>query len=117
MARSHFTKTLSGESAAGECVGGSRRARKGNGFPDEQFFLERTDHCRSLSLPMADREVFQGTKTDFAVSRLSGSQRRSGEMANLDRAADLSVVTLLRFLIAMEPQFHSLVCVASFSPV
>src|SRR6266481_2239927 len=38
MARSHFTKTLSGESAAGECVGGSRRAREGNGFSDEQFF-------------------------------------------------------------------------------
>ena len=66
---------------------------------------------------MADRKVLQGAETDFAVGRFSGSQRRGCEMASLDSTTDLSVVTLLRLVIAMESQLHSLVCFASLSPV
>src|SRR6266478_8392431 len=99
-------QSLSGPTAPRGGLGRSGRRTAGNGFPDQQFYVERADHRRAVSLPLEHRGVLQGTQTDSATGRLSRAQRQRRALAGVDGPAGVSAVALLRLPQPVGPQLQ-----------
>jgi hypothetical protein len=101
--KSPHSLRLSGVAAPGGGAGGGGWQGSGDGVFDQQPGLERGEHRGVVSLPLADRSVFQADQADLATGRFPGHQRQCGALAGMDGALGLSAVALRGVPIGLEP--------------
>jgi hypothetical protein len=90
-----FAAGLSGVDAAGDGVGRGGRRRAIDDLSDQPADLESRDDRRVVSVPVADRSVFQADEADAPVGGFSGDLGQRGTVASVDGVVGLFAVALL----------------------